>query len=98
MDAALSSALSRGHPVVFLDLSIAKQPIGRLRIELFSDTCPKTCENFRQFCTGEYRKGGLPVGYKGSSFHRVIKGFMAQGGDFVKGDGTGACSIYGTER
>ena len=49
----------------------------------------------RQFCTGEFRKGGKPVGYKSTPFHRSIKGFMVQGGDFVKGDGTGCASIYG---
>ncbi|KAG4991008.1 hypothetical protein JHK87_024465 [Glycine soja] len=49
----------------------------------------------RQFCTGEYRKAGLPVGYKGCQFHRVIKDFMIQAGDFVKGDGSGCVSIYG---
>eukprot|EP00770_Monocercomonoides_exilis_P012353 MONOS_12297.1-p1 / transcript=MONOS_12297.1 / gene=MONOS_12297 / organism=Monocercomonoides_exilis_PA203 / gene_product=peptidyl-prolyl isomerase H (cyclophilin H) / transcript_product=peptidyl-prolyl isomerase H (cyclophilin H) / location=Mono_scaffold00672:16471-16923(-) / protein_length=151 / sequence_SO=supercontig / SO=protein_coding / is_pseudo=false len=64
-------------------------------MELFKDVCPKTTENFRQFCTGEAKKGKIPIGYKNSTFHRVIAGFMIQGGDFIKHDGTGFYSIYG---
>ncbi|KAJ3222938.1 hypothetical protein HK099_001744 [Clydaea vesicula] len=83
------------NPVVFFDISIAGMNQGRLKIELFKDACPKTTENFRQLCTGEYKVLGKPQGYKGAKFHRVIKDFMVQGGDFIKGDGTGSFSIYG---
>ncbi|KAH1210579.1 Peptidyl-prolyl cis-trans isomerase CYP22 [Glycine max] len=83
------------NPIVFFDVTIGNIPAGRIKMELFADIAPKTAENFRQFCTGEYRKVGLPVGYKACQFHRVIKDFMIQDGDFVKGDGSGCVSIYG---
>jgi len=85
------------NPVVFFDVTIGGIAAGRIQVELFADLCPKTCENFRQFCTGEFRKQGIPVGYKNALFHRVIKDFMIQGGDFLKGDGTGCTSIYGSK-
>ncbi|KRY11085.1 Peptidyl-prolyl cis-trans isomerase 11, partial [Trichinella patagoniensis] len=84
------------NPVVFFDIHANGIDIGRIRMELYADVVPKTAENFRQLCTGEYRKDGVPVGYKNSIFHRVIKDFMIQGGDIVNGDGTGMMSIYGT--
>lgn len=83
------------NPIVFFDISVGGSHVGRITLELFADVCPKTAENFRQFCTGEYRKENKPIGYKETAFHRVIKDFMIQGGDFVNGDGTGCTSIYG---
>ncbi|CAB3224693.1 unnamed protein product [Arctia plantaginis] len=83
------------NPVVFFDVTVGTTEIGRMIFELFADVVPKTSENFREFCTGEYRRDGVPLGYKGATFHRVIKDFMIQGGDFVNGDGTGVMSIYG---
>jgi peptidyl-prolyl isomerase H (cyclophilin H) len=82
------------NPIVFLDISIEGQHAGRLLIELYSNIAPKTAENFRQFCTGEYRKNDLPQGYKGCIFHRLIRDFIIQGGDFLNRDGTGLTSIY----
>ena len=92
---SVPGAGANGNPVVFLDITIGGHNAGRISMELFADVVPRTAENFRQFCTGEHQKQGKPVGFKGSSFHRVIKGFMVQGGDFVRGDGTGCTSIYG---
>eukprot|EP01026_Neomeris_dumetosa_P016652 TRINITY_DN1632_c0_g1_i7.p1 TRINITY_DN1632_c0_g1~~TRINITY_DN1632_c0_g1_i7.p1 ORF type:complete len:200 (-),score=26.03 TRINITY_DN1632_c0_g1_i7:141-740(-) len=90
-------AAAPGNPVVFFEVAANKDPIGRIELELFSDTVPKTAENFRALCTGEKGMGnsGKPLHFKGSTFHRVIPDFMCQGGDFTRGNGTGGESIYG---
>lgn len=40
---------------VCVDITIGDVEVGRLHMELFADVCPKTCENFRQLCTGEFK-------------------------------------------
>ncbi|OIV93763.1 hypothetical protein TanjilG_07666 [Lupinus angustifolius] len=86
------------NPKCFLDISIGGELEGRIVIELFKDVVPKTAENFRALCTGEKGIGpntNVPLHFKGSCFHRVVKGFMIQGGDISARNGTGGESIYG---
>ncbi|KAK9717359.1 hypothetical protein K7432_006272 [Basidiobolus ranarum] len=86
------------NPRVFFDVDIDGKKIGRVIMELFADEVPRTAENFRALCTGEAGLGktsNMPLHFRGSIFHRVIKGFMIQGGDFTRRNGTGGESIYG---
>ncbi len=74
--------------------SVPKDPVvvfettqGTIELKLFSDVAPKACENM----VGLIKKGY----YNGLIFHRVIKGFMLQGGD-PTGTGRGGASLWGS--
>lgn len=73
----------------YMDIRIGNDPLRRIEFELYDDKQPLTCKNFRHYCSLE--KGG----YRGAKFHRVVKHFMAQGGDMIYGNGTGHVSMYG---
>mmetsp|Transcript_19773 Transcript_19773/g.20488 ORF Transcript_19773/g.20488 Transcript_19773/m.20488 type:complete len:190 (+) Transcript_19773:55-624(+) len=96
-----SESISSNNPVVYFDIEVISSnktitQLGRIEMTLAADVVPITVENFRALCTGE--KGlslsGKPLHYKGSSFHRIIPGFMCQGGRF-KGANHGGETIYG---
>ena len=92
------AASSMGKMVqVYMDLAFGEgegAPRSRLVMQLYAGVVPRTAENFRALCTG-HESGTTSTAFKGSRFHRIIPGFMAQGGDFTRGDGTGGRSIYG---
>ena len=70
----------------FFDISIGNRQIGRIVIGLFGNTVPITVRNFVELCSGDNgisKYSGHQLGYKGTTFHRIITDFMAQGGDFT---------------
>merc|ERR1712187_257659 len=87
-----------GNIYVYMEVEISNVNIGRMIFKLYNTIVPKTAENFRCLCNGERGTGlitKMPLHFQGAKFHRVIPGFMAQGGDFELGDGRGGESIYG---
>ncbi|CAE7385707.1 CYP63 [Symbiodinium natans] len=91
--------MGRGkNPRVYLDIAIGSRTGGRVIIELFADVTPRTAENFRALCTGEYGLGRTTrkkLCYEGCQFFRSVKNFMIQSGDFQFNNGDGGESIYG---
>ncbi len=86
--------ITSGNP--FFIISIDGKEVGKLKFELFDDDVPNTSSNFRYLCAkglGDKKEAC----YKNSIFHRVIKDFMIQGGDFTNFDGTGGMSMYGNK-
>lgn len=75
---------------VYMDISIDGVAEGRLVFELYGKEVPKTVRNFSALCLGRDGKS-----YHNTFFHRAIPGFMCQGGDYTRHDGTGGGSIYG---
>ena len=73
-----------------MDIATKEKIIGRIFIELFMNKLPRTCKNFLTLCTNKTKPN-----YLGCNIHRIIPGFVIQGGDFENGDGTGGYSIYG---
>jgi cyclophilin family peptidyl-prolyl cis-trans isomerase len=76
--------------LVFMEIGIDREIIGKIIIKLYEEHVPYTCKNFKTLCMNREN-----LAYRGSPFHRIIKDFMIQGGDFTRGDGTGGVSIYG---
>lgn len=76
--------------VVWFQIQIGEKDVGKIEIGLFGQTVPKTTQNFIGLA-----KHTNVYGYKGSPFHRIIREFMIQGGDFDKKNGSGGKSIYG---
>lgn len=108
------------NPLVFMDVVVEGDALGRVFIELFRDLVPKSTEHFRSLCTGE--RGGCRGGHRNSSnygdphrgtrigpfpessgcgnsyqgvpFHRIIPGFIVQGGDITTKDGRNNTSLF----
>ena len=97
MAVAFADTLDTVTEKVYFDIEIDGKEAGRIVFGMFGDTVPKTVKNFSTLAEGSAGVGnsGKPLHFKGSAFHRIIPGFMAQGGDFTNGNGTGGESIYG---
>ena len=83
------SAMPRVTQTAWFDMSIGGEAAGRIRLGLFGEVTPVTVANFVGLVRGGSERNGRPLHYKGSRMHRIMPGFMLQGGDFTRGDGAG---------
>lgn len=91
----LTKAFQGLTPFIDVEYQIDSSPVKkRIRFKLFWDKTPKTALNFAMLIKGYVNGDGELMKFKGSHFHRIIKNFVMQGGDFTKGNGTGGNSIY----
>ena len=88
---------------VWMEITVDKgqdgiEDLGCIIFSLFPNV-PKTIENFKCLCTGEkgVGKSGKRLHYRWNKLHRIVPGFMIQGGDITHGNGTGGESIYGDQ-
>ena len=70
-----------------MNVLIDNENCGKIIGKLFDNIVPKTCKNFKELLNK----------YQGIPIHRIIPGFMMQGGDITNGNGTGGYSIYGNK-
>lgn len=82
---------------VYMDVEIGGEDAGRIVVGLYGGAgdAEKTAANFAGLCEGTKGRNGARLAYEGSPFHRIIPGFMVQGGDITRGNGTGGSSIWG---
>ena len=82
-------------------IRVTEPGANRVVIELFEADSPVACENFAALCSGSKGKSGtsgITLCYRGNRLHRVVRGFVAQGGDITFGNGSGGESIWGGKK
>ncbi|KAJ3837583.1 cyclophilin-like domain-containing protein [Lentinula raphanica] len=94
------SSLKKGKTATLVFEAPSAPIVGRLVFSLYeSPEMKELQENFVKLCSGELgmckSAPKKPLWYKGVRIHRIVKDYIAQGGDITRGDGTGGESIYG---
>mmetsp|Transcript_14228 Transcript_14228/g.23679 ORF Transcript_14228/g.23679 Transcript_14228/m.23679 type:complete len:298 (+) Transcript_14228:85-978(+) len=89
----------RGNrPVAFLEFTdFSTKPsdtvkFGTIQVELFTELCPKACDNFMKLCEG-VGKGPHAMHYKGCAVHRIVKDGWIQTGDIIDGSGANSAAV-----